>query len=411
MAVDGEPSITKNEQRLGPSDSFEDFETAWIEEQHRIASKVIVPGETCFSGKRIRIDDRFTLVQSKILQARLGLTDSLASSIAGEELPISRERLFGGLDITYDPQDENVAIAVYVIIDSTTLQVIYQDIYFHRDEETSRVPYIPSFLAYRELPHMLRLVEKQVSQSPHLTPSALLVDGNGVLHPRRAGLACFVGVKTGIPTIGVAKSLFCFNGFGRNELHRSLNEAVSMACRSLNQAALGLNCDKSYVLFQRNGIGEGGSTLCDQQEDRRQSRNETIKYLALDDSKCPTKDERKLSVVMLATICAGMAVPLDIGPRPRHSVTRVHEAFCVLAHGNPTNESNRSSRSTGSNRPLFVSVGHDISPEDSVLLSIALAKFRVPEPIRQADLIGRHFLRTLSLNKNQVSRHLSNTIC
>ena len=47
------------------------------------------------------------------------------------------------------------------------------------------------------------LIEKQVKEKPQFTPRAILVDGNGIFHPRKAGIACFVGVRTGIPTIGI----------------------------------------------------------------------------------------------------------------------------------------------------------------------------------------------------------------
>ena len=62
--------------------------------------------------------------------------------------------------------------------------------------------YIPGFLSYREGPAIVGAVNK-LNQKPDI----LLVDGNGILHPRKIGLASHVGILLDIPTIGVAKKL------------------------------------------------------------------------------------------------------------------------------------------------------------------------------------------------------------
>ena len=61
---------------------------------------------------------------------------------------------------------------------------------------TMTQPYIPGFLAFREAPHLEDLVTTQRRERPELTPQLLVVDGNGLLHPRQAGLACHIGRAT-----------------------------------------------------------------------------------------------------------------------------------------------------------------------------------------------------------------------
>jgi len=64
-------------------------------------------------------------------------------------------------------------------------------------------PYVPGLLALREAPalfEVLRAIRARVD--------AIFVDGHGILHPRRFGIACLVGLATAIPSVGVAKQPF-----------------------------------------------------------------------------------------------------------------------------------------------------------------------------------------------------------
>lgn len=73
------------------------------------------------------------------------------------------------------------------------------------DEQSSILdvdfPYIPGFLSFREAPVMIKVIEKLIK-----APQIILVDGQGIAHPRRFGIACHIGVKMGLPSVGVAKS-------------------------------------------------------------------------------------------------------------------------------------------------------------------------------------------------------------
>jgi len=71
-------------------------------------------------------------------------------------------------------------------------------------EQPTRFPYVPGLLTFREAPAVLALLE-----SLKAIPDLLMVDGQGMAHPRRIGIASHVGLLTGIPTIGAAKSRLC----------------------------------------------------------------------------------------------------------------------------------------------------------------------------------------------------------
>lgn len=71
----------------------------------------------------------------------------------------------------------------------------------------TRFPYVPGLLSFREAPAMLAVLETLSRARPGLpSPELLVVDGQGTAHPRRFGLACHLGVLTGLPAIGIAKS-------------------------------------------------------------------------------------------------------------------------------------------------------------------------------------------------------------
>ncbi len=101
-----------------------------------------------------------------------------------------------GVDVGFE-QGDSVTRAAVAVLEFPGLELVDQSIV----RQPTRFPYVPGLLSFREAPAALEAL-RQLRESPDL----LLVDGQGIAHPRRFGIACHLGVLSGIPSIGVAKS-------------------------------------------------------------------------------------------------------------------------------------------------------------------------------------------------------------
>ncbi|CAE6488448.1 unnamed protein product [Rhizoctonia solani] len=237
---------------------------------------------------------------------------------------VTELRYVGGLDISFIAQegesvegadfpghnasDPNVpdAYAVITVLEYPSLSLVHS--LTHPIRLTA--PYIPSFLSYRETPAYLDLISKlrenlQKTGKEHEFPQVILVDGNGQLHVREAGVATAVGVQADVPTIGVAKTYHppTLHDHEAHESHWRLSQ------KGMKQ--------KSREVLKRPGDYLG---VLNAQRDR---------YV-------------------------GVAL-----------------------------------RSATSANFLYVSPGHRVSLTQAIRLTMALSKYRIPEPIRLADRLGR----------------------
>ncbi|SMC95321.1 endonuclease V [Kibdelosporangium aridum] len=104
-------------------------------------------------------------------------------------------KIAAGLDVAYEPGSDRL-VAAAVCVDIATLAIVDSAVH----EAVADFPYVPGLFGFRELPALLPALDKLST-----TPDILVCDGQGLAHPRRFGLACHIGVVTGLPSIGVGK--------------------------------------------------------------------------------------------------------------------------------------------------------------------------------------------------------------
>lgn len=119
--------------------------------------------------------------------------------LAGRVLEIDDARdvrRVAGVDVGF-PGGGPIARAAVAVLSFPGLEAVEHAL----AERPVEFPYVPGLLSFRELPAVLQAVARLGQQ-----PDLLLVDGQGRAHPRRLGIACHLGLLTGLPSIGVAKT-------------------------------------------------------------------------------------------------------------------------------------------------------------------------------------------------------------
>lgn len=135
-----------------------------------------------------------------------------------EEDTFSPVKWIGGVDVSNNPYDPSQKIyAAVVVLSYPELEVVDRSFVVQKQA----FPYIPGLLGFREVPALI-----EAFQGLKMKPDLVMVDGHGISHPRRLGIASHLGVLLDLPTIGVAKSILV--GKPASELGSAKGSQVSL---------------------------------------------------------------------------------------------------------------------------------------------------------------------------------------
>lgn len=142
-------------------------------------------------------DDTSPLRWNGDVRAARALQSALAGRVVLRDDFPRPLRTIAGCDVGFEDGGATTRAAV-VLLDADTLAPLEQ----HVARLPTGMPYIPGLLSFRELPALLEAFSRLAA-----TPDLVFVDGHGIAHPRRLGIAAHLGVATGLPSVGVAKKI------------------------------------------------------------------------------------------------------------------------------------------------------------------------------------------------------------
>ncbi|XP_030876395.1 endonuclease V isoform X1 [Leptonychotes weddellii] len=277
----------------------------------------------------------------------------------------------GGVDVSFVKGDSVSACASLVVLSYPELEVVYEDCCM----VSLTAPYVSGFLAFREVPFLVDAVRRLQEKEPRLVPQVLLVDGNGVLHHRggRRHLPpqpdnCEIGAEGCVPgQAGSPSPVFpvlspptglCLPGKIRRVL------VCSLSTPSLDYLA---HCPTSPASLSAPA---GFGVAC---------------HLGvLTDLPCVGVAKKLLQVDGLEN---------DAQHKEKIRLLRAGGDSFPLIGGSGTVLGMVLKSHKHSSKPLYVSVGHKISLEAAVRLTRGCCRFRIPEPVRQADIRSRDYIR------------------
>ena len=179
-----------------------------------------------------RVKERWRAEVSKLRPRLVSTADvPFASAESPFDVDTSKLTRVAGVDVSYrrefiynSTHHQETAVACLAVLAYPIMAAQWVDF----EEFVVEVPYVPGFLAFRESPALKRLIARC---PPRFTPDVVLVDGNGALHPDGFGLACHVGVECGVPTVGIAKDLHCFDGLDVKKVRMMCDEAAQTSSK------------------------------------------------------------------------------------------------------------------------------------------------------------------------------------
>ena len=147
-------------------------------------------GEKTLDSRKEELSKRYGIDFDKLEKEQIALAKDLTIK---DRIDFSLAQTFGAVENIFI---KNKILSCFVVVDKD-FEIIDQAYVFER----INFPYFPGFRSYRELPAMVKALERLNEK-----PDVVLVSAQGTIHPR-LGLASHFGLSTGIPTIGVSSSL------------------------------------------------------------------------------------------------------------------------------------------------------------------------------------------------------------